>query len=530
MKAALPGLFLLVVLLVLPFALRPAAVADAPDAETVVVITPHNEAIRYEFERGFQRHMWKKHHRRVRIDWRTPGGGSEITRYLASEYRAGFELYWTRDLKRKLSEKVSTAFSNPKQTPVGTDEAATARREFLSSNVGAKVDVLFGGGSYDFSQHAAAGRLVDSGILQRHPEIFGASGIPQTLGGEPYWDKEGRWVGACVSGFGICYSPNTLRTLGVTQPPRSWADLADPRLLGHVALADPSKSSSANKAFEMLVQQAMADRVAKNGTPGRGSTLEAQSLAEGFEEGLRLIRRIGGNSRYFTDVGSKVVQDITLGSAAAGMCVDFYGRFQSDPSAPVRIGFVLPEGGSSLGSDPIGLLRGAPSPELGQALIDFVMSVEGQAIWAYRRGVPLGPERYALRRLPILPALYAPEHRAQRSDPNDNPYTSASSFTYHPAWTGAYFRALAFVVRVMCVDTEDELHTAWEALVQAGFPPKATALFDDMSAVSYRVVTQEIAPALGSGAALDEANLQGRLVAQLKAQYERVALLARSGQ
>jgi iron(III) transport system substrate-binding protein len=529
MKGAIPGLFVLAALLIIPFALRPAVVVDDPDAETLVVLTPHNEAIRYEFERGFQRHMWERHQRKVRIDWRTPGGGSEIARYLTSEFRAAFELYWTRDLGRKLSEEVSTAFANPKQATTGTDEAASARREFLRSNVGVKVDVLFGGGSFEFSEHARAGRLVDSGILMRHPELFGDAAIPQTLGGEPYWDPQGRWVGACVSGFGICYKRDALRALGIEKPPSSWSDLADPRLIGRVALADPSKSGSANKAFEMLIQQAMAEAVARHGTPEKGSALEARSLAEGFEAGLLLIRKIGGNSRYFTDAGGKVVEDIAMGSAAAGMCIDFFGRFQSEEAGPARLSFVLPEGGSSLGSDPIALLRGAPSPALGQALIDFVMSSEGQALWAYRRGVPLGPERYALRRLPILPALYAPEKRALRSDPDDNPYTQASSFTYHPSWTGPYFRALAFVVRVMCVDTEHELHAAWEALVKAGFPREATALFEDMSAVSYQVVTQEVAPALAGRSALREATLQSQLVTALKAQYERVADLARSG-
>lgn len=66
-------------------------------------------------------------------------------------------------------------------------------------------------------------------------------------------------------------------------------------------------------------------------------------------------------------------------------------------------------------------------------------------------------------------------------------------------------------------------------IVKAEFPAEATALFEDMSAVSYAVVTQQIAPALASGSALDEAHLQSRLITQLKTQYERVAKLAESG-
>jgi iron(III) transport system substrate-binding protein len=530
MRAALPGLVLLAALLLVPFLLRPPQPSTAQAARTLVVLTSHNDAIRYEMARGFRRYQEQRGEPPARIDWRSPGGTTEISRFLASEYRTAFELYWQRKHGRLLSEAGARAFANPKQTTTGHDEPARARREFLASSIGIKIDVLFGGGSYDFSQHAAAGRLVDSGVLDRHPQLFGDGGIPQTVGGEPYWDQQGRWIGACLSGFGICYNREALTRLGIEQAPTAWADLVDPRLAGHVALADPSKSGSANKAFEMIVQQAMSQAVERAGSPAAGSAEELGALSSGFDAGLRLIRKIAGNSRYFTDQAGKVAQDVQSGSAAVGMCIDFYGRFQSDAGGSAqRMAFSPPVGGSSIGSDPIALLRGAPSPDLARELIDFVLSPSGQALWAYKRGVPGGPERYALRRLPILPALYAPELRGLRSDPDDNPYENARSFTYHAAWTAPLFRALSFVIRVMCVDTEVELHEAAAALAQNPAAPRARAAFDDMSLVSYPVVKARIAPALGGADPLREVELQNELVSALKAHYERVTELARSG-
>jgi ABC-type Fe3+ transport system substrate-binding protein len=529
MRAALPGLVLLAALLLVPFLLRPPQPASEHAARTLVVLTSHNDAIRYEMSRGFRQYQASRGEVPARIDWRSPGGTTEISRFLASEYRTAFELYWFRKHDRLLSEAGARAFANPKQETTGDDEPALARREFLASSIGIKVDVLFGGGSYDFSQHAAAGRLVDSGALARHPQLFGEGGIPQTVGGEPYWDEQGRWVGACLSGFGICYNRDALTHLGIEHPPLTWADLADPRLAGHVALADPSKSGSANKAFEMLIQQTMSQALERHGSPPAGSAERDAALSAGFDAGLRLIRRIAGNSRYFTDQAGKVAQDVQSGGAAVGMCIDFYGRFQNDSGGPAqRMAFRPPIGGSSIGSDPIALLRGAPAADLGRELIDFVLSPAGQKLWAYKRGVPGGPERYALRRLPILPALYAPEHRNLRSDPNDDPYESARSFTYHAAWTAPLFRALSFVIRVMCVDTEVELHEAAAALAENGSPPQAQAAFDDMSLVSYPIVKGSIAPALASGDPLREVELQNRLVTELKAHYEQVTALARS--
>jgi iron(III) transport system substrate-binding protein len=530
MKAALPGLLALAALLLVPFALRPKLSAEPDTSRRLVLLTPHNEAIRYEMTRGFRQFLAKSGQEPVRLDWRNPGGTTEIARYLSSEYRSAFEQFYLAKTGRSLSERAGQAFANPKQPAEGDDEAARARRLFLGSDVSINIDVLFGGGSYDFSQHAAAGRLVDSGVTRRHPELFGEGAIPQTVGGEPYWDRQGRWVGTCVSGFGICYNPEALRQLGIGKAPQQWSDLADPRLAGKVALADPSKSGSANKAFEMIVQQAMSEALAAAGSPRPGTPEEALALGRGFDDGMRLIRRIGGVSRYFSDQATKVVQDVQTGSAAVGMCIDFYGRFESEgPDAAGRLRFVLPDGGSSMGADPIGLLRGAPSPELAKTFIDFVLSPAGQAMWAYKRGVPGGPERYALRRTPILPIMFEPARRSLLSDPDENPYLAARSFTYHPAWTGPLFRALSFVIRLMCVDTEEELHAASAALLAHGSPPRAKAAFEDMSLVSYAVVKDEIAPALASGDPLREVELQNRLVGSLKRHYEGVTELARSG-
>jgi hypothetical protein len=124
--------------------------------------------------------------------------------------------------------------------------------------------------------------------------------------------------------------------------------------------------------------------------------------------------------------------------------------------------------------------------------------------------------------------MFAPERRSLLSDPDENPYVAARSFTYHAAWTGPLFRALSFVIRVMCVDTEVELHEATAALAASPNPARARAALDDVTLVSYAVLKSEIAPALASGDPLREVALQNRLVSALKLHYERVTALARS--
>ena len=170
-------LFALVAIVALPFAFRPKNSLLADADETLVIITPHNEAIRYEFARGFRDWYKSRTGKIARIDWRVPGGTTEIAHYLASEYQAPFEFYWRRHEKMHWTETAAHSFDDPK-VKIGTDpskdtEPQMARRAFLTSEVSIGIDLFFGGGSFDFAQQAAAGRLVDTGFVKAHPEIFG---------------------------------------------------------------------------------------------------------------------------------------------------------------------------------------------------------------------------------------------------------------------------------------------------------------------------------------------------------------------
>jgi iron(III) transport system substrate-binding protein len=116
-----------------------------------------------------------------------------------------------------------------------------------------------------------------------------------------------------------------------------------------------------------------------------------------------------------------------------------------------------------------------------------------------------------------------------RADPDENPYEEARDFVYHRAWTGPLYGAIAFVVRVMCVESEQELQQAYAALIEAGFPPAATALFDDVSAVDYATVAGSLQAALQAPDPMEEARWSMRLVGGFREQYRRVTALARAG-
>jgi iron(III) transport system substrate-binding protein len=408
---------LLAVLIALPLALRESPKAAPEGVRHLTIITPHGEPTRHEFARAFAEWARKELNVAVAIDWRTPGGTGDIMRYLSDRYRAEFaRAYPELAGYRRFIDDAKADQSEDEQV-------RTARAAFLASEVGVGVDLWFGGGEYPYRQFAARGILVDAGLVHDEPTWFTDAVIPQMLSGETIYDAKGRYYGACVGVFGITSNPDRLSALGITTPPAQWADLAAPVYLQHLSLTDPTKSGAAVTAFERVIQQTMATK--------------PNDLGAGWNDGLCLIKRLVGNARSITDSSSKPTRDVVRGDCVAGMALDFQAKSEQEHSAAEsggasRLDFTIPVGGTSTSADPIGLLRGAPEHDLAVAFIRFVISPAGQRLWNYRVGTPGGPERYALRRLPIRRDVLDAEWQQYASDPEQDPFVIGAAFTYHP--------------------------------------------------------------------------------------------------
>jgi ABC-type Fe3+ transport system substrate-binding protein len=544
-------LLALLLTLAAPFALRPA-VSTAPSAydRRLVILTPHHEKIRHEFAGAFARHWKETHHETIYIDWRV-AGTSEISLILRSDFAAAFELYWERSLEREWSPMVAASFLNPKVKPAAaaTDAAPVdelARKTFLDSDVGIGVDLLFGGGSIDFEQHAKAGALVAADALNAHglqalfashAPWFTAGSIPQNVSGELFYDAEKRWVGACLSSMGIVFNRDVLARLGIQQEPLQWVDLANPKYVGQIALSDPNKSGTVTKALEQLIQQRMqlaVEEVRKN--PGQlrsDKDMVDAGLALGWERGLRLIQCICANSRYFTDNATKIPLEVAQGDAAAGMCVDFYGRsFEEQcrrPDGSTRVKFVSPLGGASASVDGMAMLRGAPQPRAATEFMEFVLSDQGQRLWNFQVGAPGGPTSTALRRLPVRQDFYTEANLRWMTDRSIRPFEDAKAFTYHPEWTGSLFNVIRFLVKVMCVDVHGEQRKAWRMLAETDSPKRARIVFEDVSLVNY-AAAQKLATILARKDKELEVKIAREMSSYFRSQYERAYELARRGQ
>lgn len=451
-KRLVPVLGLLVLVVAAPLWLRrDTEVAEAAGGDDrLVIITPHNDSIRSEFGEAFAAHWQETTGRSIYIDWRAPGGGGDIKRLIASAFTAAEDL----------------------------------------GKEGTEFDLFFGGGTKDFIDQARLGRLAELEVFRTEPEWFRDDRIAPGFSGETYYDPGHRWVGVCVSQFGIVYNLDALGWLG-EPPPQRWEDLGEPAYFGRLALADPTMSSSVTQAFEMLVQEQMQAVIREKGdTPA--------TRAEGWARGMNLLQRLGANARYFTDSASKIPYDVAMGDAAAGTCIDFYGRSFEDAvrraDGGSRLRWVSPIGGTSVSVDSIAVFRGAPQMEIAQEFVRFCLSEKGQMLWNYQPGSAGGPKQRALRRLPVRRDMYAPEHLRHFTDPDALPYERTGDFVYQPELTSRAFNALRVIFRAMCMDPHDELKAAWKALaVEGGGDPAAIFEIDE---VGYERVMGELVPLL----------------------------------
>lgn len=478
----------LTVVVAAPLVLRDSGAEDFDRADLRLdVITPHTETLRREFGEAFAAYWEKKTGESVYVNFLVPGGTSECVRVIGN----GFD-------------------------------AARERGE-----TGCGIDVFFGGGAYDFAIQAKLDRFEKLRIFQTHPELFGENGIPATLSGETFYDPDHAWIGSVLSSFGICYNTDLLVERGLAAPV-SWDDLGDPGYVRGIALADTTKSSSVTKSFEMLVQQKIQEELAL----ADSGEERALVVARGWDASMHLIQRIGANARYFTDSSAKIPRDVAQGNAVAGMCIDFYGRTTSETlkkgDGSSRLQYVMPSGGSSISVDPVAVMRGAPHPELAQSFVEFVLSREGQMLWAAAPGNIPGPTYRALRRLPIRPDLYEGETLAAMIDGAAMPFEEARKFTYDRKLTGHLFSPLRVIIKVMCIDPHDEMKEAWGALIEAGFPPQATARFHDVSAVSYGLAGGSIKASLKKGK-VESVKLMNELGGFFRENYREALRLAEEG-
>lgn len=198
----------------------------------LVIITPHWEGIRIEFQRAFNEWRAARNLPPVKIDWLDVGGTSDIVKFINSEFQ---------------------------KRPNGID-----------------IDIFFGGGVDPYISFAEKGVFEPVQIPQ---SIL--SNIPPDLLGVPLYDPRGLWYGAALSGFGILYNDVVISRFNLPRP-TTWSDLANPRMFSWIGATDLRKSGSVHMMYEIILQVYGFDRgmqiIAAMSGNARGFSQSASSM------------------------------------------------------------------------------------------------------------------------------------------------------------------------------------------------------------------------------------------------------------
>lgn len=304
---------------------------------------------------------------------------------------------------------------------------------------GIGIDVLFGGGTDTFVRFAGAGFLekvpLPEPLLKR---------LRPDLNGVPLYDPEGRWYGAMLSSFGILFNRWVLQR--IDQPdPRQWADLGRPALQGWVSAGDPRWTGSAHMVYEIILQ------------------------GQGFDDGFRLLLRLGANTHSFITDSGRLTRSVSLGEVAAAGNVDA-NAFIALAQEPHVLGYHLPIGQTIINPDAVAVLRNTPRPELARTFVEFLLGDAGQKLFFLQPGIPGGPRRYPLCRLSIVEELYEQYPQDQRSVGDVNPFAVRNTFQYNSKLGDRRWNALNDLIGAVIVDAHADLVAAWKALIAGRLP------------------------------------------------------------
>ena len=276
------------------------AVSTVALSDQLVLLSPHRKSLQDEFVPLFKEYYKKTFSTEIQVDWLDQGGTSNDIRFLRSRF--------------------------------GAHPAS------------AGVDVFWGGPSIHYMEIAKEGFLASYPL----PAALAAE-IPQSCSGIPLRDADSRWHASAISSFGFFVNKSVLKTYGLSEP-KQWQDLASPKYLDQLSLADPRNS----------------------GTNSTINTIILQSL--GWEKGWATLAAIAGNTRKFLSSSSDPVKAVETGDAAASMMIDFYGLAKMQELGADRVDFLLPVGQTILDSDPVALVKGAPNLKEAKRFIDFILS------------------------------------------------------------------------------------------------------------------------------------------------------------
>lgn len=169
-------------------------------------------------------------------------------------------------------------------------------------------------------------------------------------------DADGFYVGTRIIPTVIAYNTND-----ISEPPTSWAELAEPEYLDRIILPNPDVSGAA--AFNAAAWSLQPDL------------------------GEEWIDRLGATNPQVAESNGPVSQAVAEGSRPVGIVVDYLVRDLAAQGSPIAVSY--PTEGVPYITQPGAIFADAPNPEAATLFLDFIVSQKGQEIAVKQNYLPV---------------------------------------------------------------------------------------------------------------------------------------------
>ena len=170
-------------------------------------------------------------------------------------------------------------------------------------------------------------------------------------------DPQGKWFTIHSGTLGFFVNVDALEGKPV---PKSWADLLKPTYKGMIGYLDPS-SAFVGYAGAVAVNRAMGGNL------------------NNFDAGINYFKKLAKND----PIVPKQTSYARVLSGEIPILFDYdFNAYRGKYKDKANVTFVIPKEGTVVVPYVMSLVKNGPNPAKGKAILDFIMSDDGQKVWA----------------------------------------------------------------------------------------------------------------------------------------------------